>query len=409
MNFSPDVARIKQARVALTVSFVGNGIMSGTLVSRLADIKAQLHLSSGQLGTALLCGAITSLIVMMFIAKLVGRLGSGRATMAGATGYGLVFALLGVHRNFLLLCLCFCLYGVMITMHDVAMNSHAVALEHISQRRIMTVLHATWSMGTLASVGIGGLVAQLGVPVIWHFAGAGTVLIVAMWSVRRWLLPPGVDQVATTKRTEPRRLPKVPVIFVALGLFGLCEQIGEGGAGDWGGVLARTQYHANHFVSTIPYFIFAGVMVIGRLFGDRLATRFSTRTILGASGLISAVGLAVGMTLNTLAGEYFAWALLGIGSSTVIPLLFSAAGRLARTLEGSRITPAAALAFVTSIAYSGYLIGPPTIGYLADAVSLHWALLVPAGLAFIFGAGSLLVLTPEHDALEQEAVTLDAV
>jgi len=401
--------QLRRARLALTAVFVTNGVISGTLVSRLPDIKAALHFSDAQLGTSLFCVSIAMFLVIAPISRAVSRLGSNPSIMIGASALALIYPFVGHASSQHALWAAFFFYGIALTMQDVSMNSHAVMLEHLAKKRIMTVLHATWSMGTLASVAVGGVLAQLGVSVFWHFFGVSCFVLATLWIVRPWLLPASADVHATTEKTVKEKrnsIRNLPFIFVALGLFGLFEQIGEGAAGDWGGVLARDSYHKSHLLATTPFFLFAIAMVIGRLFGDRLATRFSSRYLLVANGALIAVGLGLGMVINDIAGECFALLLLGLGGSTVIPLLFSAAGRASRTDRRGTFTPSAALAFVTTIAYSGFLIGPPLVGYLADSISLHWALEVPAALGALVAVGAWFVLRGDNaDTIVTDEVT----
>jgi MFS family permease len=383
----------------LTVVFVTNGVISGTLVSRLPDFKSALHLSDAQLGTSLLCVSIAMFLVMAPISRIVSRLGSSPSIMIGGSALTVIYPFVGHLSSEHFLWGAFFCYGIALTMQDVSMNSHAVTLEHLAKKRIMTVLHATWSMGTLASVAVGGVLAQLGVSVFWHFFGVSVLVLLALWLVRPWLLPASADLHPVTPKSEVKErssLRHLPFIFIALGLFGLFEQIGEGAAGDWGGILARDSYHKSHLLATTPYFLFAIAMVLGRLFGDRLATRFSSRYLLVANGSLIAIGLGFGMIINNIWGECFALLLLGLGGSTVIPLLFSAAGRAARNDARGTFKPSAALAFVTTIAYSGFLIGPPTVGYLADSISLHWALEVPAVLGALVAVGAWFVLRGDN-------------
>jgi len=403
MEFTSE--QLRRARIALTIVFIGNGMFSGAMTARLVDIKDGLHLSNGALGVALVFSSVTSFIWMAPVSRLVGRWGSARTTMVGLYTYVITFPLFGILLSPQFLWLTFVLFAIALTTLEVAMNSHAVALEHAYKRRIMTVLHGTWSLGGLVSVGISGILAQSHVPIFVNFLGFSVLNLVAILLVRTWLLPNEVDRqpsVHKVARTGRRRftLSHVPLFFIILGLLGLSEQIGEGAAGNWGGVLARESYHAGPFVSTLPFLVFSVVMVIGRFFGDGLATRFSTRTILSASGAFIAVGLGVGMLINTLASEIVAWVFLGIGASNVIPLLFSAAGRAARTRGNGVISPSTALALVTAIAYSGYLVGPPSIGYVSDVTSLHVALLIPAALGAVLCVGTLVVMKHTDDVAD---------
>jgi len=391
---------LRRARIALTISFIGNGFLAGTLVSRTADIKHALHLSAGGLGTALLMGALASLLWMAIASRWVQRWGSGPVTAVAIGAYCASFPLLGFATTVPLLWTAFVAYGIVLTTHEVAMNSHAVTLEHAGERRIMSMLHATWSIGTLCGAGVGGLLSQRHLQIGWHFAVTATVVALVGVGMRSWLLPGSADHASRVHASEKKkRFQALPGVFVALGLIGLCEQVGEGGAGNWGAVLARESFRASPFLATLPYIGFSVVMIVGRLTGDRLANRFGARTLLVASGLIIASGLGLGMALDSLTGEVIAWLFLGAGCSNVIPLLFSATGRMARASSGVLVVPSAALALVTAISYSGSLVGPPMIGYLADATSLHRALEWAAILGLFVAGGTLLVFTRDSEAV----------
>jgi MFS family permease len=172
-----------------------------------------------------------------------------------------------------------------------------------------------------------------------------------------------------------------PRIFLFVGLLGVCAAISEGSAGDWGAVLARDTFNATPFISTLPYICFSAAMVIGRLMGDRLAARFGPMKLIIGGGLIAGIGLALGLILGGVAGVIFGWLSIGIGFSTVIPMLFSQAGEIAKSKTELNFAPSEAVATVSGIAYFGFLVGPPTLGFLGDLIGLRWAMMVPAILA----------------------------
>src|SRR5487761_2250578 len=113
-------------------------------------------------------------------------------------------------------------------------------------------------------------------------------------------------------------------------------------------------------------------MVIGRFSGDRLAHRFGAPTILSAGGALASGGLAIGLLVGGNFGVVFGWLFLGAGLSVVIPLLYSAAGTLAATKLKGHIAPSQAVAIVSGISYFGFIVGPPTIGIIADQIQLRW-------------------------------------
>lgn len=104
----------------------------------------------------------------------------------------------------------------------------------------------------------------------------------------------------------------------------------KGAAGDWGAILARDTFDASPFISTLPYICFSAAMVFGRLLGDRAAHKFGPMNLIVGGGLIAGIGLSSGLLVGGIGGVIFGWLAAGIGLSTVIPMLFSQAGEIAK-------------------------------------------------------------------------------
>jgi len=154
---------------------------------------------------------------------------------------------------------------------------------------------------------------------------------------------------------------------------GICRRLGA--------VLARDTFNATPFVSMLPYICFSAAMVLGRLFGDRLAKRFGPIKLIIVGGSIAGIGLAAGLIVGGVGGVIFGWLSMGIGLSTVIPMLFSQAGEIAKSRPELNFAPSEAVATVSGIAYFGLLVGPPTLGLLGDLIGLRWAMMLPVILA----------------------------
>jgi MFS family permease len=134
-------------------------------------------------------------------------------------------------------------------------------------------------------------------------------------------------------------------------------------------------------------------MVCGRLSGDYLAHKFGVVKLLTWSGLVSGLGLTGGLLIGNIYGAILGWFLFGIGLSTVIPMVISATGTLANEKYSGQISAAEGVALVTGVAYFGFVLGPPLIGFLSDLMTLRWAMLVPAALAILFGLSAKKVLS----------------
>jgi MFS family permease len=332
----------------------------------------------------LLCIAIGVLIGLGFSGKQSAKRGSAPVTYYAT--YALAFSLLlvGPVINYTILCLTFIVFGACLSTQDVAMNSHAIVLEHQAEKRYMSTFHAMFSMGALSGGVIGGVFAQQGISIMAQSVILAALILVANFSVRSMFLPADLD----IHTIEGKKKIKKPRIFLIVGLLGTCAAIGEGSAGDWGAILARDTFDASPFISTLPYICFSAAMVIGRLFGDRAASKYGPMNLIVGGGIIAGTGLGSGLLVGGIGGVIFGWLAAGIGLSIVIPMLFSQAGEIAKTRFEGQFAPSEGVAMVSGIAYFGFLVGPPTLGFLGDAIGLRWAMLVPAVLALVMALGS---------------------
>jgi MFS family permease len=380
-------AEIKRAHLGVTLSFLCLGLSAGNFVARIPDLKSKLELSNSVLGISLLMMSLGVLVALGPVGKLAGKHGSA-ATLTIATGALVVVApFVGLANSAVTLSVALFFFGITVASQDVSMNTHGVTLEQKSGRRFMSRFHAFWSVGGLFGSIIGGLFAQAEIGVFLHFAFVSAVITAITLYGSRLLLPANADKHVYSEEDRAAKKKRPPLILI-MGLLGLAASIGEGSAGDWGGVLARETFGASAFVSTIPFIAFSFTMVVGRFFGDQLATKFGPNRILKVGGLIGGTGLAAGLLVGGTRGVIFGWFLFGAALSAVIPLLFSAAGSMANKRFAGSISPAEAVAMISGISYFGFIVGPPLMGFVADLITLRWAMLIPAVLAIIISASS---------------------
>lgn len=362
--------------------------MAGTFYSRIADIKADLDLSNSALGFALLIISIGVLLGIAFSGKQSAIRGSAPISLYGTYSLGAALLLVGTANNYLILCLTLFVLGACLAVQDVAMNSHAIVLEHEADKRYMSTFHAMFSLGALGGGVVGAWFSQHNIDLLKHAAFVALLVVLANFFVRNWYLPAELDQ----HPLEGKKKIKRPKIFLIVGFLGLCGTVGEGSAGDWGAILARDTFDATPFISTLPFICFSGAMVVGRLFGDHLATKYGPMKLIVGGGLIAGIGLGGGLLVGGMGGVIFGWLTMGIGLSTVIPMLFTQAGEIAKSRFEGQVAPSEGVAMVSGIAYFGFLVGPPTLGFLGDAIGLRWAMLVPAVLALVMALASKPVL-----------------
>lgn len=381
---------MKRAKLAVTLTFITNGLGVGSFVARIPDIKSHLHISNATLGTILLSSSVGVFLALRPSGKLSAKYGSAPIAFRATLAVSAAVILLGLVFNIAWFCFSLFLFGFTSAFQDVAMNSHAVALEHRSGKRMMSSFHGMFSLGGLLGGAIGGLFSQLKISFSVQSLLVATIVVgVAFYARPRWL-PAEADRHEFVKEKKAK---KRPALLWILGLFGFCSALAEGAAGDWGGILSRETFHASHFISALPYVAFSATMVFGRFSGDRLAHRFTAPKILSGAGAVASIGLAIGLVMGGSFGVIFGWFFLGVGLSVVIPLLFSAAGTIAATRFKGEVAPSQAVAIVSGISYFGFIVGPPTMGFVSDLIQLRWAMFLVVGLVAFLMASSRFAKT----------------
>jgi len=375
----------KRARLAVTITFITNGLVVGAFVARIPDIKSALDISNSTLSLCLLASALGVFAALPIAGKLCAKYGSSPVAFYGSLAMAGAWAAQSLTLfAFWAFALTAFMAGYTLATQDVAMNTHAVTLEHQSSLRLMSVFHGMFSLGGLSGGIAGGLASQIGISYrLQTLIICAAITFLAFAVKNRWL-PGSIDK----HELEPGIKMKRPSIIWLFGIFGLCSTIGEGAVGDWGGVLTRETYGASPFVSAIPYVVFSATMILGRFSGDFLATKFGASRVLAFGGFIASIGMSTGLLMNSTAGAIFGWFWMGAGLSVAIPLLFSAAGSLANKRFAGQIAPAQAVAMVSGISYFGFIVGPPFIGFISDLTTLRTALFVPALLALTIVASA---------------------
>ena len=370
---------LRRARIAVTITFIINGFSAGSFVARIPDFKRILDISNATLGLSLLFVSAGVFLALKPAGKYSAKYGSQPIIFFSTIALALSYLLLGALFSLTWFWITLFIFGFVLAAQDVSMNAHAVVVEQRAGRRLMSVFHAMFSVGTLFGGILGGIFSQIEITPLTQGSSLALLYIVAALLVRPLFLPASAD----THHFGDEKRAKHPPIFAILGLFGLFAALSEGAAGDWGGVLARETFGASPFISTLPYIVFCTAMIIGRLSGDFLAHRFGASKVIAAGGVIAGTGLSAGLVIGGIPAIMVAWFLLGIGLSVVIPLMFSAAGTIALTRYSGVIAPSEAVAKVSGVSYFGFVIGPPLIGFIADAFELRWTLMLLAGLSYL--------------------------
>lgn len=350
-------------RWAVSAMFFTSGALFANWVARIPAVQQRLELGEAELGLALLGLAIGALVSMPVAGWIAARVGSHRVTKYAALAYCATLPLLALAPNLLTLTLFLIVVGAANGALNVAMNTQAVAVEKLYRRPIMSSFHAVFSFGGMIGAICGATIAAFNFNLLIHFVGIAVFFGALILATSSWLLP------ETTAGQAPPLFAKPSKDLLALGVIALCVMLGEGAMADWSAVYLKGTLGTSVGVAAAGYAAFSLAMTVGRLAGDKMIQLLGPKMILALGGMLAATGLGSALLLAQPIPTFIGLTCVGLGFSTIVPVVFSAAGRSRGTAPAG-----VALAAVTTTGYFGFLIGPPLIGFAAELMGLRIAL-----------------------------------
>jgi len=363
------------ARAATSVCFFVNGALVGTWVAQIPFVQDRFDVSKATIGVVLLFMAAGAFVAMPLTGHVLDRRASPRVLRLAALVYPPLLLLPLAASGPVLLAAALIVFGAGNGAMDVSMNAHGVAVEREGGKPIMSSLHACWSFGGLAGAGAVAAAVALGVdPRIQGAVATGILWLLVVAATTR--LGSASLHAGEDPRSTGVALPSRPVMLI--GALCFLVMTTEGAVADWAGIYLTGETGASHAVSATGFAGFSLGMALARLGGDGLVARYSRRSVLVGGAALAAVSLAALLLAGQAVVAVIAFVLVGVGVANAVPLLFSAAGR---------VPPAGpSLAAVFTIGYLGFILGPPVIGVLADAITLTWALALVCGALVLVAA-----------------------
>lgn len=362
-----DVARRFPARLSTRLSFLVAGLVMASWAPQVPYAKARLGLDESAFGLLLLCLGIGSVLAMQVIGAVVARVGSRPIVLISGIGLCLTLPWLAYANTTLSLALCLLVFGASIGSIDVAMNVHAVEVEQAVGEPLMSGFHGMYSLGGLVGAAGGAALLTSGlrpVTAAGVAAFAAAVLLALAW--------PGLLRSKSAPSAPLIAIPRGVVILI--GSLAFIAFLTEGALLDWSALLLTGSFGLPAAHAGIGYALFSVTMVFGRLTGDLVVKRLGQRRVLLWGGLMVTAGFALLVLLPRVWMASAGFLLIGLGAANLVPILFSTAGRQ------NTMSPALAVASITTLGYAGILVGPAAIGCIASLLSLRGAF---AGLALI--------------------------
>ncbi|MFN7117854.1 MAG: MFS transporter [Saprospiraceae bacterium] len=362
---------------SLTISFafLTLSVLNGTWIARIPGIQAHLGLNNAQLGLALLGLSLGSLTMSLLSGWILSKFTTGQAALYSTLVFCVTFILPTLAFNQWSLMLALALLGAANSFMNIAINAAAASIERHYRITIMSACHGMFSLGGMIGAALSGWIATLEIPPTLHFAAIAAIMIVAHWNLR-----PIVQHLPNSATVSGPRfaLPRKSLLLLAFISFAII--LSEGAIGDWSALYLRKELGGSPFIGSLGYAGFCLTMAIGRFSGDAVRQRWGTRNTIRVGAVIGALGLILLVFTQFPIAGVLCFILCGIGFSTIVPTVYSAAAR------NQDVTPSIGLASVATAGVIGGMAGRLLIGNISELFSLPIALAGVAGLVLVAAA-----------------------
>jgi predicted MFS family arabinose efflux permease len=373
-------ADLRAPRLATRAMFLICGTVTASWAPQVPLAKARLGIDDGVLGLALLGMGAGAMVAMPLAGFLAARFSSRLITALGGLVICLSLPLIILAPDALALGLALFLFGAATGSMDVAMNVQAAAVEARGGRPLMSSFHGMFSVGGLIGAGGASLMLGLGLSPLAVALVVSGLMLALLAAQAGSMLPPerGAAQ-AGMRFTLPRG------IVLVLGLLTFVLFQAEGAILDWSAVFLHEARGQDPAVAGLGYAMFAVAMAVMRLAGDGITSRFGGEAVVRLGSALAAAGFLLAILTPWPVAGLIGFALVGVGAANVVPVLFSAAGRV------PGMAPGMAISTIATLGYCGILVGPAAIGFIADHIGLPAALGIVAALLVATAASARAV------------------
>ena len=363
---------MREVHAARAFFFIG-GFGTATWAPLVPLLRERLMVGDDVLGMLLLCIGVGSLLTMPLSGALAMRLGCRRVVMTASILFAAILLLVSCVDALSLAVPIVLIFGAVMGCIDVVVNIVAVLVEKGIGRRIMSGMHAFWSLGGFTGAGLYGVwVGLLGLTPFQSTAIAAGLILLLTAVYGRHLIPYGGGGGALLA------LPRGIIVFVGMTAF--IAFLSEGAVMDWGGVYLTTVRGLDLALAGTGYSVFSAAMLTMRFLGDRVVQRIGALLVAVGGALLAFGGILLVMFAPVDALLYVGFFAIGIGSANIVPVFFSLMGR-------QNVMPvSAAVSAVSTMGYLGILAGPAAIGFVSSLTTLQTAFAMLAALSILQAA-----------------------
>lgn len=368
----PSLDRLARARLAAAVLFLVDGTTFGTWAALIPSFQQRFSLSTGELSWVLVGLVAGAMLSMPVAGRLAAAHGSHRLGLAAGLIFPACLLALMLAPGYGWLIAAGMAFGACKGLLDIAVNAQGIAVENALGKPVMSSFNGFWSFGGLVAAATLSWALNRGANPSLLLAVMAILLMGMTLVVSGYLLPEERVE-AATPRTGRWTLPDRRLLW--LGALAFLALFSEGVLLDWSAVYAHTVAHVSVATAPVAFAAFSVCMALGRFTGDLLTQRWGTVAAMRLSAALIITGIGVAMLVPTWIVTLTGFMIVGFGLANLVPIIFRAGGRVHERGAGPGV------ATVSTLGYTGFLCGPPAVGFLAALAGLR----VAFGVVIVFG------------------------
>ncbi len=337
--------------------FASLNILFGTWAIYIPFVKEDLQIDKAVLGIAIFFLSLGVFTIFPVASRIINRMGVGKATWVGAILICVTAIFPVAAPNFVLLAISLFIFGATNGFTDISMNTLVTEIEKEDKQHFMSASHGFFSLGGVLA-GMGSFLIPLINNRLLHMGiAAGLVLLINFVFHKNYK-----HIVAAPIEKEPFSFKNFKPLIL-LGLVSFVVMGSEGAIVDWSGLFLKEVSIAPAALWGAGFLAFQSLMTIGRFFGDAISARLGSVKIVALGAIVAVLGYLLVLTTEIYLA-ILGFAFTGLGFSVIVPELFRIGGNV-KGVESSQ-----GVAFIAGTGYSGFLVGPVILGFIAEKFSL---------------------------------------
>lgn len=355
----------KHPLIANRTAFMIIGCLEAAWAPLVPYVKSAFTLDEEALGLLMLCSGVGSLLTLPVAGWLCMKFGSKAVVYFSGFLMALALLAIGLMVNLWLTAAMLVIFGACTISIDVAANVNGVAVEQQTGRHLMSGFHGGYSLGTLLGAGAMSVLFSLGIVPVWAVVICMVLTLVAMIAGCRDLL--SKENLRAADHPSPRKNKRIyiPPMVLVIGLLCFIMYASEGAVMGWSAIFVSEERGVDISSAGFFYTAFAVMMTVMRFLGDKIVDRLGQRRVVAFGALSVAVGFLLVILIPNIVTTILGFALIGVGAANIVPQLVSFASGI-KGMEVHNI-----ISIINALGYSGILLGPVIIGFVAKHHGLH--------------------------------------